>query len=747
MKRRASLDVGAFARSGRHTASAWVGASCVAMAVFVPTACGDSGAAGTGGGGDAASPDAAMAGEVSSSGGSTDAASSTGSGSTSSSGGASSGSASSGGSSGGNSGDGGNPPGNSGTVTGCAPGSATVTITHGSATLAYDLTAGTATFQVSGKTKIAAFTAEVKLASTTVSSAMYTARTCATTGATTTITLTGSGLPTMQQIFVSNSDNHFLTQVSLQGSALSSNWMAPLVTTTAGSVDVGSYGDARVLVVPFDNDMFVTYDAAPLSGASGTSFEVGAFYDNTSRNGIVVGSVTHDTWKTGVDYQAGSMTVDSLQVYGGANDANMTHDLAPHGAISGSTITSPMVFLGYGPDWRDMMEAFADANTAYAPMLPWTGGVPLGWNSWGVIQTAINYTKAIAVSDFMKSALQSANFNNGGTVYIDLDSYWDNLSDSELAMFAAHCHANGQKAGAYWGPFADWGSQMPQAQVKDSGGNSITVDGAPALDPTHPDVKSRIDSVIGKFKTAGLDYVKLDFLTHGSLESSVRADPTVKTGIQAYSQGMKYILDKIGGTMFVDESIAPLFPYQYGNGRRVSCDAFGNTGASTYELNSASYGWWLSGHLYAYNDPDQLVFQGFSATENMLRLMSGIVTGGIFFDGDDLTGTTGQAAATNSLNNAAFDAVARIGKAFRPVEGNSGTDPASLLVMTDSGDTYVAVLNYGSTGSVSVDLGRVGLDASKSYTVTDLWTGTTSMGMGMISVAVDGGSGKLLKLR
>jgi hypothetical protein len=52
-------------------------------------------------------------------------------------------------------------------------------------------------------------------------------------------------------------------------------------------------------VVPFANDGFVRYNAMPINN-SGTSYEVGAFYDNTSRNGLVVGSVTHDTWKTGI---------------------------------------------------------------------------------------------------------------------------------------------------------------------------------------------------------------------------------------------------------------------------------------------------------------------------------------------------------------------------------------------------------------------------------------------------------------
>jgi len=91
--------------------------------------------------------------------------------------------------------------------------------------------------------------------------------------------------------------------VDVIGSGLQSRWMGPVVMDTAGGVDIGSYNDVRALIVPFDNDSFTfSYDAMPINNA-GTSYEVSAFYDNTTRNGLVVGSVTHDTWKTGVYFQ------------------------------------------------------------------------------------------------------------------------------------------------------------------------------------------------------------------------------------------------------------------------------------------------------------------------------------------------------------------------------------------------------------------------------------------------------------
>jgi alpha-galactosidase len=646
-----------------------------------------------------------------------------------------------------------------GSVIGCVSGSGVVTLIDGNVEVDYDLTAGTATFLFAGTPKIVRFYAGVQLASY-VTSTQYATHACTTAGNRVTITSSGNGLPTMQQTFVAPGGNHFFAQVTVAGSALSTNWIGPVVVDGTGTVDVGSNGDGRVLQVPFDNDNFSTYGALPL-GTTGNGFEVAAFYDNTSRNGIVTGSVTHDTWKTGIYFAGSNGRLGALNVYGGANSAAGTHDVVPHGKVTGNTVSSPVVFVGYGPDWRDLLEEYADANAALSPMRGWPGGVPFGWSSWGKIQTAITYDKAVAVSDFIQAKLQTS-FDNAGTVYVNLDSYWDNLTDGQLAQFVAHCHANGQKAGIYWTPFVDWGESATrpvegsstytyqQIWLRDASGNPIAMDGAYAVDPTHPGTKSRIDYFVDRFKALGFEYVKLDFLTHGALESTARYDTAVETGIQAYNQGMQYLVDRVAGTMFLSESIAPLFPYGYAHARRVSCDTFGaavGLESSEYELNSATYGWWMSGRLYRYNDPDEMVFEGFASADNMTRLVSAVVSGTVFVDGDDLTDTGGQALAATYLTNPRINAVAALGKPFRPVEGNTGTDAADVLVLADGATTYLAVFNF-TTSDVTraIDLARAGLNPTQTYTVTDLWSGATSTSTGTMSVDLAGHYAKLLRL-
>jgi alpha-galactosidase len=533
------------------------------------------------------------------------------------------------------------------------------------------------------------------------------------------------------------------------------------VVSQQGGVNVGSYGDPRVLWVPFDNDAWVHYNAAPIDGVSGTSYEAAAFYDNDTRNGIVVGSVLHDTWKTGAYYSGGSRRLDALNVFGGATDATWTHDKVPHGAVRGDVLYSPMVFVGFGPDFRDLMEEFADANALYESKLPWSGGVPFGWNSWGKIQTRLSYDIAVGVSDFVKNSLQSADFSSDGTVYINLDSYWDNLSDAQLAQFVARTHANGQKAGIYWTPWVDWGrfarpvegapaTSYEEIWLRDTSSNPIELDGAYAVDPTHPATRARIDHYIDRFKSLGFEYLKLDFLTHGALESTVRHDPDVSTGIQAYNQGMQYLRERIGDDMFISASIAPLFPYQYAHARRVSCDTYGAArgfASSSYALNSASYGWWMSGRLYAYNDPDHLVFEGFSAQENMSRLLSGVVAGTVFLSGDDLTGSAGQSLARTYFTNPRVNAVARLGRAFRPVEGNTGTGASELMVLHHGADTYLAAFNFsGNDVTRNIVFSRAGLDAARSYTVTDLWTGDSWSATGSMQLPLQRDFARLLLL-
>jgi hypothetical protein len=244
-----------------------------------------------------------------------------------------------------------------------------------------------------------------------------------------------------------------------------------------------------------------------------------------------------------------------------------------------------------------------------------------------------------------------------------------------------------------------------------------TNDGALAMDISHPATKQRIDYYFNRFFAAGFDYIKLDFLSHGALEG-VHHDAAVMTGIQAYNQGMQYILAKLNGRMLISESIAPLFPYQYGHARRIARIA-----DTSYTMNSVSYGWWLAGRLYNYNDPDIMVFaNGADLNENQSRVIGGAVTG-LFLNGDSLTNAASISTARTCLTNAALDDVARAGLPFWPVEGNTGNTAADIFVRQDGSAWYLAVFNYSSSPTNrTIDLGRAGIGGT--FSPLDLWSGT-----------------------
>jgi hypothetical protein len=635
----------------------------------------------------------------------------------------------------------------------------TLAMSNGNVRLEYNLSAGTTDFYWNNAKKISAFYSAITFNTGHVKGISYTSRNYSVAASNqVVVTATGANLPVMKQYFTLDQPDSFLIRVEAIGSHLKANWMGPIVVDAAGGVTLGVTNDNRALVVPFDNDGFVRYDAMPINN-SATSYEVGAFYDNTSRNGLVVGSVTHDTWKTGIFFAGTNNGLEVLNVFGGATNSA---DVSPHGFVSGDTISSPTIFAGFGNDWRVTMQHFAVENTNFAPRLPWTNGVPFGWNSWGVLQKKINYTSAIAVSDYFFTNLMPANFENDGTVYINLDAFWNNnFSSAQLQDFVNHCHAHGQKAGVYWGPFAWFGSAARAANsfvegttnmwhysdilLRDDNGNFQKRDGGLAIDPTHPGARTRNHYYINLFTNYGFDFVKIDFLSHGALEGK-HYDPAAATGIQAYNQGMQFLLNEINSRMFISESIAPLFPYQYSHSRRIACDAQGSRITDTeYTMNAVSYGWWLDG-LYQFNDPDLMVFgHGIDANEAQSRLICGAVTG-VLLNGDDLTSVSGQTGAHTFLKNAAINSVARSAKTFIPAEANTGSRAANLFVRNDNGSWCIAIFNYDSTvTNQMVDFSRAGLPDGK-YIVTNLWGGTVSTNSGSMAVQLAAKQAKIFRL-
>lgn len=545
--------------------------------------------------------------------------------------------------------------------------------------------------------------------------------------------------------YIYSDKDYILTDVALESdSKLEINYIAPIRTTASSQIlDAGTN---YFIYVPFDNDGWTRYETKKFGDWHPTCYEVTVLFNNDTRRGLVAGSIQHDTWKTGVTAEtAAETTLKSLLVFNGVATKDGTRDNDRHGAVKANRVESSKMMIGCFTDWRRGMETYGDLCAIVHPKLPFRGAKPFGWNSWGVLQTNIKPQKAIEVSDYYADVLKPLGFCGADSVtYIGLDSYWnENFAVRDHGKFVKNCKNNGQYAGIYWTPFVDWGKNesgmMPsggagsytwgEAWLRDSNGNPQEIAGGIALDPTHPATLGRIKSEFEKYIKWGYKFVKLDFLVHGALEGK-HYDETVHTGLQAYNKAMEYLASFAGDSIFLNLSIAPLFPAHHAHGRRIACDAFSSLGSAEYTLNSTAYGWWLD-HCYSYNDADHVVLTGEAITTNRVRLTSSYITG-IVILGDDYS-TTGDSGAKERLEELAANReivqMAHQTKAFYPVVANQGHPAPNQFMYTVADTTYLAVLNYegGRRYDYTFDFDRLGLTTGKEYVVREMWTGQESI--------------------
>lgn len=564
----------------------------------------------------------------------------------------------------------------------------------------------------------------------------------------------------IQQLFyVYNDQPFFITQVQVSGRDAARAYLSPLTARMA--LRSQAFQRLRVLRVPFDNDMWVRFDASQFGKTAITSSEATALYDDSTHEGVVMGAVDHGAWKTGIRVFA-----NEISCYGGLSDSNITHDKVPHGKVSvnDTLCVSPKIWVGRYDDWRDGMEEYAAVNRQLEPPVikAWDKATPMGWNSWGAMQTKLTLDKAKAVVAFFADSLKGFR-NADNTLYIDLDSYWDNLVKgglkgdvSQLKDFADYCKQHGFVPGIYWAPFADWGKHArtmegSKERYEDAwilqNGKPVDLDGAYALDPTHPGTKARILLHLNTFKELGYQMIKVDFLGHAALESERFYDPSVTTGMQAYAQGMRFVDSVLDNKMLLYAAISPTMATgRYVHMRRIACDAFSAIDNTEYTLNSTGYGWW-QGKLYDYVDADHVVLGNESWGANRARIASALVTGTLI-TGDDFSapGEWNRTAQVH-LSTRILQDVIRDGKPFRPYDTNTGNKAPAIFTKRAGQVLYLAVFNYGQTAATQpIDLKRIGLVGGRDHTFIELFTGAAGAVRDRMVVEVPPADVKLYKI-
>jgi alpha-galactosidase len=216
--------------------------------------------------------------------------------------------------------------------------------------------------------------------------------------------------------------------------------------------------------------------------------------------------------------------------------------------------------------------------------------------------------------------------------------------------------------------------------------------------------------------------------------------------MQAFNQGMKYLIDQLAGQMLVYVAISPnVVTSQYAHMRRVACDAMSSIGNTQNTLNSTSYGWWQS-YIYNFIDADHMVFGNETEGTNRARFTSGLVTGTPILGDDFSTSGTWDTRIQNYTQNQELLDISRSKIAFQPVEANTENNASELFVRQIGSYVYLAIVNYGnSSKTFNINLGRAGLSTSTSYSVKELYTAATSNVTGSLSATVPASDSRIYR--
>lgn len=597
------------------------------------------------------------------------------------------------------------------------------------------------------------------------------------------------GITLIQSITVYEDNPYLLLRVEAtkgDNTILETRHISPLgiLEASQGSMEI-PWKHPILVDLPFDNDNWTKLLAQPLPEAGdnlleGVSHELAFIYDKHSYQGLVVGSLEHDFWKTGIRYHTASKkgSLESFVIFGGAarpdnpslppnyGGQDGTHDVMPHGSMIGTVVQSSLIYLEAAADFRVSSTNFGKMQARLAGSLSWTGAAPVYWNSFGVEgvlgHEGVMMPKGVYETiDFINDM---ENLNRFSKPVLNIDSYDRGIYTTKmLRRIGDYAREKEQEIGFYCSPFSLWtwsnnidnavlsGTNVPLREVilRDDHDKPIPFKegewGAFPLDPTHPATKVSMISQIEKAHAIGAKFIKVDFVTAGSLEAAEWYNPKVRSGKQAYNYGMKlfkHLVDSImGPDIFITLAISPMFPHQYAHTRFVSTDVhshlrdsqpgFPHYGSAAASMITASHMGWVQGTLWPYTNMDVLVMEKFQKHPPLLereikvRLYCLMVMGSILGDGSDYRVELVRERAAKYLDNPEVARFFQEPKAFTPIKLAEGEGMDQQLSFILPGDTtLLAAFNFAENDSFEADFvpSELGF-ADESYQLIDFLTG------------------------
>jgi alpha-galactosidase len=344
---------------------------------------------------------------------------------------------------------------------------------------------------------------------------------------------------------------------------------------------------------------------------------------------------------------------------------------------------------------------------------------PMGWNDWNAYGCGVSETLVKQTADKIVSAGLAA----AGYQYVNIDDCWMQHSrdasgnlQPDFTKFpdgisgtAAYVHSKGLKLGIY----------------EDAG--TATCAGYPgSLGHETQDARS--------FASWGVDYLKYDNCNNNGSSTTqqyIARYSAMRDALAATGRPIVYSICEWGVN-------APwTWAGSVGNLWRTTGDIQANYNSmlSIFHQNVSLSAYAGPGQ---WNDPDMLeVGNGMSATEDRSHFSLWAEMAAPLLAGNNLVNAS--STTLSILGNKAVIAVDQdsAGKQGRMVSTSGGLDV--LAKPLANGDVAVVLFNENaSTATISTTASAIGKTGASSYTLNDLWAGTTGTTSGTISASVPG---------